>query len=178
MVKNITVNATSIYVTDMGAADEDGAATPQKVGEDVEVTLPEIKAITTTASAMGDFDVPVIGQLENMEFKLHHTGVDANMTKLLKQKVLDIEVRFVQQVFNDDGTSSVIGCKAMLKVFPVNIAPEIGVKKGEVSDNEIAYGVIKYQMFCNGEELWNVDRLNHKLVIDGVDYYTDISGLL
>ena len=169
--QNLTVNANTVYANKTGA-------TQELVGKNVELSLPEIKAKTTDAEAMGTITVPVLGQFDNMEASIHHIGVDLGLAKMLAQEALEIEVRWVEQVMKEDGTQKTVSRKAFLSGFPNVVVPQITVKPGEAVDAEVPYTITAYKMIANGEVLWDINRLTQKFIVNGVDYFASLSSAL
>lgn len=171
MDQNLTVNANTVYANQVGEAQE-------LVAKDVEVSLPEIKNLTVDAVAMGTLSVPVISQFENMEATIHHIGVDLGLAKMLAQATLEIEIRWVEQIMKEDGSQTRVGCNAYLVGFPQVAAPTFAVKPGEAVDIEVPYTITGYRCVKDGVELWNINRLNQKCIINGVDYFAQMSSML
>ena len=169
--QNLTVNANTVYVNPTGEDQE-------LVAKDVEISMPEVKNLTVDATAMGKLTVPVISQFENMEAKIHHIGADLGLAKMLAQSTLEIEVRWVEQMMKEDGSQTRVGCKAYLTGFPEIAVPSFTVKPGEAVDVEIPYTITGYKMVKDGETLWDINRLTQKCIINGVDYFADMSSLL
>lgn len=167
----LTVNANRVYSNPVGGE--------QKcVGENVEVSLPEVKNKTVDAEAMGTLTVPVIGQFDNMEMTVHHIGADKGLAEMLAQETLEIELRWGEQVMGNDGNQRIVGCKAFITAFPNVAVPQITVKPGESVDVEVPYTVTGYKMVKDGEVLWDINRLTQKCEINSKDYFADLSSVL
>lgn len=168
--QNLTVIADSVYANKIGGEQE-------LVAKDVEISLPEVKNLTIEAKAMGNMNVPIIAQFDNMEATIHHIGVDLGLAKMLAQETLELEVRWVDQVMMQGGGQTAVSCKAFLTGFPQGI-PQIGVKPGEAVDVETPYIITGYTLKRGEDELWSINRLSQTCVINGVDYFADISSML
>ena len=147
------------------------------VAKDVTAKFPGLEFLTTDVKAMGNMTVPLVGLLENMELAITKIGVDKGLSRLIRLKPLDLEFRWVQDVVKSDGTVKAEGCKAFIKAIPLS-TPELEVEPGNATEAESKYTVTRMEIFGDGDQLICVDRLAGKLVIDGVDYYNDISNLL
>lgn len=169
--QNLTVNANTVYANGVGKEQE-------LVAKDVEMSLPEVKNITVDATAMGTMSVPVISQFENMEAKIHHIGADQGLAKMLAQETLEIEARWVEQTMQNDGSQTRVGCKAYLTGFPQVAVPSFSVKPGEAVDVEIPYTITGYKYVRDGVTLFDINRLSQKCIINGVDYFADMSSML
>ena len=96
------------------------------------------------------------------------------MNRLEKQ---NFEFRWVQNVVNSDGSTSVEGCKAFVRTMPGSF-PEMGVEVGSAAEHENTYNVTRMQVYANGVEIICIDRLSQILRINGKDYMSKISSLL
>lgn len=144
---------------------------------DVDVTLPGVTFMTADFRAMGTLTLPILGQIEAMELAITKIGVDLGLSKATSPESKTAEIRWAQDLKGLDGSTKTVGCKAFLRVVPKGL-PGIGVTPGSTSENELTYAVSRYQLFVDGKEQWLIDQLNHKLRIDGKDYYEDIESLL
>lgn len=147
------------------------------VAKDIEVTLPEVQPMMADVSAMGTMSVPVWQLLDNMELSITRIGVDAGLKALLKADTFAIEVRFVQNKIDANGITKQVGCKAFLKGVASKI-PGVSLNVGEGSSNELTHTITRYQLFVDGEEMFLIDRLAGKVVIDGKDYMETTTSLL
>ena len=147
------------------------------VAKDVAFTLPEVSPKTSTFAAMGDVEMPVPGNINAMEATITKIGVDKGLGSMVKLQSKILEIRFVHDVKKGDGTTKVEGCKAFMRCTPKGI-PGISGTIGSNSENEVAVGVTRYQLFAGGEELWLIAQLNGIMRIDGVDYMKPINSLL
>lgn len=147
------------------------------VAKDTSFTLPGISFNTADVQAMGSMSVPLIGLLENMELAVTKIGLDMGLGRMNRLKKQNFEFRWVQNVVNSDGSTSVEGCKAFVRTMPGNF-PETGVEVGNASEQEITYNVTRMQIYANGVEIVCVDRLSQILRINGEDYMSKINNLL
>lgn len=147
------------------------------VAKDVTIALPSVDFKTSTFAAMGDVEMPIPGQISPMEVSITKIGVDEGLGRIVKVESKTIEIRFVHDVKKSDGTTRVEGCKAFLRCTPKGI-PSISIAPGNNTENEIAAGCTRYQLFVGGEELWLIDQLSSILRIAGKDYMKSINSLL
>ena len=147
------------------------------VAKDTAFTLPGIEFLTADVQAMGNMSVPLIGLLENMELSITKIGIDNGLSRTNRLEKQNFEFRWVQNVVQSDGSTSVEGCKAFVRTMPGSF-PEIGVEVGNASEQENTYNVTRIQIYANGEEILCVDRLAQILRINGVDYMSKITSLL
>lgn len=152
-------------------------ADKQLVAKDVAFTLPGIEFVTADVQAMGNMTVPLVGLLENMELAITKVGIDIGLSRMNRLEKQNFEFRWVQNVVNSDGSTSVEGCKAFLRTVPGNL-PEIGVEVGSATEAENTYNVTRMQIYAGGQEILLVDRLSQILRVNGKDYMKNISNLL
>lgn len=169
--QNLTVNANTLYANRIGD--------PQEfVGKDAQITLPSVTNMTTDANLMGNYKVPILGQIENMETAIHHIGVAYRIKNLLGQESIELEARFVQQLMTSDAAQKTSSGKAYMTAVPQTVLPEISIQPGQPIDLEMVYTVTKYKLVIDGEVLCNIDRVAGILEIGGKDYYADLSSML
>lgn len=147
------------------------------VAKDTAFTLPGIEFMTADVQAMGNMSVPLIGLLENMELSITKIGIDKGLGRMNRLEKQNFEFRWVQNVVNSDGSSSVEGCKAFVRTMPGSF-PETGVEVGSAPEHENTYNVTRMQVYANGVEILCVDRLSQILRINGKDYMKPINNLL
>lgn len=147
------------------------------VAKDIEATLPEVAFVLAEIEAMGTMSIPIKQRIDNMELVITKIGVDKGFTSMVKPETMNVELRFVQNVTDANGNSKEVGCKAFFKCIPTKI-PGIAMTVGEGSSNEMAFTVIRYQLFVGGEEMFLIDRLAGIVKIGGVDYTQNTNSLL
>ena len=147
------------------------------VAKDTSFTLPGLEFTTADVQAMGNMSVPLIGLLENMELSITKIGIDSGLSRMNRLEKKNFEFRWVQNVVNSDGSTSVEGCKAFVRTMPGSV-PEIGVEVGNASEQENTYNVTRMQIYAAGVEILCVDRLSQVLRINGKDYMKNITNLL
>ena len=149
----------------------------QLVAKDTAFTLPGIEFMTADVQAMGNMTVPLVGLLENMELSITKIGIDKGLGRMNRLEKQNFEFRWVQNVVNSDGSTSVEGCKAFVRTMPGSV-PETGVEVGSAPEHENTYNVTRMQVYANGAEIICVDRLSQILRINGKDYMKPINNLL
>lgn len=126
---------------------------------------------------MGSLEIPLRALLDNMEMNITKIGVDKGLGGMLKLGKLKLELRWVQDAVTPGGDVAHKGCKAFISGYAKNI-PAISVEMGSATEIQPTYTVTRYQLYFDGNEVMLIDRLNHKLRVNGKDYYEDISKLL
>lgn len=146
------------------------------VARDVAITLPAVTPATADLQIMGTYSMPIWSQIEHMEAAITKIGVDKGLRALINPKMKPLEVRWVQPVTDASGATRNVGCKAFLKGTPMNL-PEVGLEIGAQSEHECTIGLLRYQLYVDGEEMWLIDRTAGIVRIAGVDY-ADMDSML
>lgn len=147
------------------------------VGRNVETTLPEVTPVTAEIQALGTMSMPIWQLIEDMEFTITKIGIDSGLRDLMKPQTVNLELRFVQNVTDENGLNTQKGCKAFLKGMSTKI-PGLSGNVGEGSANEFTFSVMRYQLFVDGQELFLIDRFAGIVRIQGVDYTELMNSLL
>lgn len=169
--QNLVINANTLYANRIGEEQV-------LVGKDAQITLPSVTNMTTDANLMGNFTVPILAQIENMQTTVHHIGVVNRIKNLLGQESIELEMRWVQQVMTADAAQGTVSGKAFITGYPQTVMPEIDIQPGQSVDLEMIYTVSKYKLVVDGETLCNIDRIAGILEIGGKDYFADLSSML
>lgn len=169
--QSLVVNADTVYANTVGGEQK-------LVARDVEVTLPEMKYETLETTAMGKFELAQIHQFEPMEMTIHHIGIDMGLAQMLMAEMLELEIRWVEQIMIEDRSMQYVGCKAFVNAHPQVATPKIKVKNGEPINIEVPYHVNGYKLVRDGEVLWDINRLSQKFIVNNVDYYAHLESMI
>lgn len=148
------------------------------VANDCNVTLPEITFATADVSAMGTMSLPLASVIEDMETSITKVGIDKNLVKITAPGSHSLEYRWVQDEIGTDGATKAVGCKAFMNVVPVTIHPGASLEIGSSAENDLTFKVTRYKLVVDGEVLILIDRLAHKLEVNGKDYTTSYNKYL
>lgn len=169
--QSLVVNANTVYSNTVGGEQ-------QLVARDVEVSLPELTYETLEATAMGKYELAQIHKFEPMEMTIHHIGIDEGLAAMLMAEMLELEIRWVEQVMIEDYSIQTIGCKAFVNAHPQVATPKINVKTGDPLNMEIKYHVNGYKLVRDGVVLWDINRLSQKFIVNNVDYYAHLESMI
>ena len=147
------------------------------VARDVTVTLPEVTASTVEIMMGGPQDLPITGHIESMELSIAKNGVDVQMGLLMEPRRHMIEVRAVQDKLINSGEKIQEQIKAFLGCVPTTL-PGIELTVGEISENELTFSVLRYQLYVNNREVFLVDKPNNILRANGTDFARNIESML
>jgi P2 family phage contractile tail tube protein len=143
--------------------------------------LPSIETQTDSikgAGILGEIDMPSYGQIGSMTFS-HGCRVDGEDAAILSAPVVqEFEVRWVTDKF--DSSNSKIGIdahKAIIKCIPKKYDPG-KIEPGSAMDGSNEYEAIYYKKILNGKSVIEIDKLNNVLIINDVDYASQIRAAL
>lgn len=145
------------------------------------VTLPEIALLTETIKGVGingEIDVPTYGQLGAMEVEISHNNLSRDTVRTFRQQTQHLEHRWAAQILDEKtGATKVVGKKAIMKLLPKSLnLGSIESNKAEESSSKFELTYLKYVE--GNTVLIEIDKLNDKFVVDGVDYSAAIRKVL
>lgn len=146
-----------------------------------EVSLPDIANITTEvkgAGINGTFESIVRGHVEAMTLGLNFRTFTNSVVRLLEPVNHQIDLRVAQQsTENTSGNASVIAVKHVFIVAPKKIAPG-KVAPASPADASGEFPVTYWASYINGERKLEIDILNFKYEVNGVDYLANVRKAL
>lgn len=169
--QSLVINANTVYSNTVGGEQ-------QLVARDVDVELPQIKYETLETTAMGKFELAQIHKFEPIEMTIHHIGIDKGLAAMLMAEMLELEIRWVEQVMIEDYSMETVGCKAFVNAHPQVATPEMKIKISNRLDMDIKYHVNGYKLVRDGVVLWDINRLSQKFIVNNVDYYAHLESMI
>lgn len=152
------------------------------IGVTDEVKLPDMNAITSSISGAGiagTIDIPVVGAFENMEMEIPFRGLATDLFKVFKLgKTVDITLRGGYQTL--DNQSATIGknsMRVMVRGFVKGFSPG-SVKMNDQMTSSVTISIAYYLVAVGRNTVIELDKLNSKCVIDGVDVLEDIRSYI
>lgn len=146
-----------------------------------EVSLPEISNLTAEvkgAGINGTFESVIRGHVEAMTLGLNFRTLTKDAIRLFEPKNHQIDLRVAQQsTENTSGNASVIAVKHVFIVAPKKLAPG-KVAPATPADASGEYPVTYWACYINGERKIEIDILNFKYEINGVDYLANVRKAL
>lgn len=165
------VDKYSVYVRDNGKA--------ESIGDTTTLTLPSLERLTDTISGAGiagEIDVPSVGEFGSMETEITIRVTGKEHAILLNANQL--EYRWLtNNIDTTNAKQTQIGNKAFLTVLPKKM-DEGKIEKGAAQDATFSYEVVAYKRISDGEELFNIDKLNNIFTIRGVNQLGDMTSFL
>lgn len=146
-----------------------------------EVTLPEISQITEEvkgAGISGAFNGAFVGHIEAMTLTLNFRSVTKDAIKLTEPRNHQLDLRAAQQAWDNSPARFVqTAVKHVLMVTPTKFAPgKLAPAASAEASGE--YAVTYYATYINGVKVLEIDILNFKYEVNGVDYLADVRKAL
>jgi len=139
----------------------------------VDVTMPTInykKVSATGAGIAGEVEFPVVGHIDPMTCSITFRNTTAESSGLMAPGYKDIEIRGAREDMDTEGGVTIyVPVKYVMRVEALEhnlgkVAPQA------TSDASGSYAVHKLIGFENGKKFLDIDPLNYKFEVDGVDY--------
>ncbi|OQP00853.1 phage major tail tube protein [Geobacillus sp. 44C] len=146
-----------------------------------DIQLPSFEAMTETvrgAGIAGEYESPNIGHFQSMKLTLNWRVLNNDFASLLEPRVISFDCRGANQVLDaSSGVYSQVPCRVFVRGTPTK--NDLGkMEKGSPYDasNDIEITYIKIEI--GGKTLVELDKLNYKYVVNGVDYLADVRKAL
>jgi P2 family phage contractile tail tube protein len=140
-----------------------------------DLQLPSLEAMTQTVSGAGvagEYDSPVLGHFQSMKLTMNWKTVNQDMSKLSVPNAQFYDCRGANQ-FNDNGTQKIEPVRVVVQGFTVK--NDLGkFQKGNPSDGSTDIEVVYLKIQVNNQDLVELDKINYKFIVDGVDYLQDV----
>lgn len=146
-----------------------------------EVTFPEINNLTTEvkgAGLNGTFNSPVMGHVDAMALGLNFRTLTKSGVKLLEPREHQIELRAAQQSTDSvTGRTIINRVKHVLRLRGQKLAPG-KVAPASPADASGEYPITYWACWIDNEKMWEIDILNFKYEVGGVDYLAEVRKAL
>ena len=157
------------------------SSVPRLLDDAASVTLPEIALLTETIKGLGvngEIDMPTYGQVGAMEVEITNNNLSRDTVRTFRQQTQHLEHRWATQVLDPaSGETKVVGKKAIMKLIPKSLnLGSIESNKAEEAPSKFECIYLKYVV--GNDVLVEIDKLNDKFIIDGVDYSNAIRSVL
>lgn len=146
-----------------------------------EVQLPDLEFLTqelSGAGIAGKIDEIITGNMEKMSTTFNFRTVGRWTSRLLEPRIHNIDLRVAQQYMDtEDATTNISNVKHVMRVKPKKIS--LGkLSAASTADASGEYSVFYYAMYADGKTMTEIDPLNCKCVINGVDYFEKVRKAL
>jgi hypothetical protein len=119
---------------------------------------------------MGDMEVPIFGQLENMVLTIHPHGLSAkSVAKLTTPGAKQLEIWWAQQWIDQAANQTLEAGKAYITGTPQILMPELGLTAGNAAEFDVPFIVTKYKLVVGDTELCDIDRISGTVKVNGVE---------
>ncbi len=153
------------------------AAANRLIGVTDETTLINLQSMSETislAGMAGEIDSPTVGQYQSMEITINFTNIAKSSLEVAAQDNVPLIFRSAQEFINPvDSTKSktnrTITVRGMTKSINFGVLKKSGYGKPSIT-KEVVY----YKDEIDGEVVTEIDKLNGKAIIGGVDQTKDI----
>ena len=144
-------------------------------------TLPDLVALTQTISGAGiagNIESVVIGHFEAMSLTLNFRTMTKESTRLSEPRRHNIDLRVAQQ--SENTAKGIIEVGKIKHIFVVVPKSDKGgnVAPASQSDGSGEYAVRYWATYIDGEKVREIDPINFKCEIDGVDYLAPVRSAL
>jgi len=146
----------------------------------VDATLPEFGYVTeelSGAGIAGVAEVPIGGQLRSMTLTLNWRSTTRDAVKLLAPKMHTLDLRAARQ---DVNAGSGVLERRPIRVATQVMPKQVGLGRLTTGRQEAPseFEVITVQVWVDGTLVIDIDKMNYKCVINGVDYMADVRTAL
>lgn len=156
-------------------------AVPRLLDDAASVKLPEIALLSETIKGIGvngEIDMPTYGQVGALEVEITNNNLSRDTVRTFRQQTHHLEHRWATQVLDPaTGETKVVGKKAIMKLIPKSLnLGAIESNKAEETPSKFECTYLKYVV--GNDVLLEIDKLNDKFVVDGIDYSGAVRSVL
>ncbi len=139
--------------------------------DDVDSTLPDIENLTADnggAGVLGNFEMPLLGIVENMTTTINLHNVSRKEAGLMTG-AHNLEIRGSEQYYDQaSGEYKEDAVRYVMRTAPKKLSGG-SMKRGEANGSSFEGNLLYYKKEVNGEVIEEVDKFAMKCIIDGVD---------
>jgi len=146
-----------------------------------DLQLPSLEAMTETvrgAGIAGEYESPTLGHFGSMKLGLNWRTVSKDMVRLMRQKALRLDCRGAFQEYDAGAGEYVIRQTRVVVQGPPTKGDPGKFETGAPSDGSSEIEVLYLKIDIDRRTVVELDKLNYKCVIDGVDYLADVRSAL
>lgn len=151
------------------------------IGVAASVTLPEVNMLTSTVEGVGvggELDSPTIGQFESMEQEVQFNTLYSSAADMLSPlSVVNLTFRAAQQVYDKTGGYNFKGLR-VVEMGRVKKFKPGEIKKGEGMEATVTLELTYLMIEVDGKQLLEVDKLNGRYYVNGVDMLAGVNSLI
>lgn len=151
------------------------------LSDTVTVTYPDLEWLSETlkgAGINGEIDLPSYGQLGSLVVEVSHNGLNTENIKLFRMEKQELEHRWATQVLNAaTGETEIIGKKAIFHGVPKKMGMGV-IEPNKAEEPSSAFELLYIKYMIGNKVAFEIDKLNDKVIIDGVDYSAKVWNVL
>lgn len=160
---------------------ETASAANKLIGVTDEITLPNWQSMTETinlAGMAGEIDSPTVGQFQSVEIEIPFSNISSDTLQIASQDNMPLVIRGAQEFINpEDSTKAfknrTITVRGMTK--GINYGT---LKKGGYGKPSVTKEVYYYKEVIDDEVVTEIDKLNGRAIIGGVDLTATIQDYI
>ena len=174
IVKTTTIKGTAIY-----ALDENDVAQPLPAAIDATVQVPSIEFETTEINGvMGSMTVSDDTRIANLQVSANVAADNERTQELYGRGVKGWKIAKVVESVRPNGELVNTGFYYYCHGYVTGVAEGSSEVGGDGKADLMMNCTSIRKIDSNGKEYYNIERLNGKIVINGVDYRSEIDNLL
>ena len=151
------------------------------VGVADEVTLPDFSSTTTTitgAGVAGSIEVPIIGFFDAQDFVIPFRTLVGDTFKVMKpNNIVNVTLRgSIQALDKKTGAIGMQGMRVSVRGYVKAFSPG-SVKVADQMNSSVTLSLVYILIEVNNDIKIELDKLNSKFVVDGIDVMEEMRGL-
>lgn len=159
----------------------DSSAANNLVGVTDDVTLPEFEFMSESLSLAGmpgEMDSPSVGQMKSSQIEIPFSNISKQALELAANDSEPLILRGAQEVLETStATKRMVG--RVITIMGMTKSINYGhLKKGGYGEPSIKKEIITYKDVIDGETVTDINKIDPKCVINGVDLLKGVTDLL
>jgi len=146
-----------------------------------QVTLPTLEQLTqelSGAGIAGNVEAVLRGHFAAMTLGLQFRTMNRESVRLAEPRRHNIDLRVARQDEDTESGSIIIApIKHIFVIMPKSLNPG-NVAPHSAADGSGQYAVRYWAMYMDGQLVTEIDQLNYKCFVDGVDYLASVRAAL
>jgi uncharacterized protein len=142
-----------------------------------DIQLPSFESMVSTVSGAGiagEYESPNIGHFQSMKLVLNWRMFTKAFSSLLEPKVSSFDCRGANQVLNTaSGTYGMQPVRVLVRGKATKNDPG-KMEKGSAYEGSTEIEVLYIKVEMDGETTLELDKVNYKYVVNGIDYMAEI----
>lgn len=146
-----------------------------------DIQLPSLEPMTDTVSGAGiagEYESPTLGHFKSMTLTLNFRTVTNELFSLLRQQAQRLDCRGAFQEYDaGSGSYTIRQARILVQGIPTKIDPG-KFETGAATGGSVDLSVLYLKIDVDGVTRVEIDKLNYKCVINGVDYLAGVRSAL